>query len=100
MQIFNLKANKNGWRIHPEMKAEDESKFFKENYKSFHSAGRDMETLLFHVKVVHTNRVLFEKKEEKLKISMLDIEMGMRRFKLHNEIKTEEIPAFVRHIYM
>ena len=99
--IFNLKLFKDKWGIHDNFKAAEQKKFFKENYASFKYFGRDMETLLFHTKLAHANRVFFEPKEARGKINLTDIKGGYQRFELHNKIKkTDKMPMSVEHMYL
>ncbi|XWV26650.1 putative cfxQ-like protein [Tupanvirus soda lake] len=101
MEIFVLKVEKDKWSIHPHVKSDDIINFFKENFESFKYFGRDMETLLFHTKVSHSNRVFFEPKENKGKITIQDLKSGYQRFILHSNIKKEdEMPMSVKHMYL
>lgn len=100
MQIFNQKVYDNNWDFEDNFNKYEEELFFTKNISSFKYHGRDMETLLFHTKVVYTNRLFLESNPNKNKLTMKDIEYGFIRFKLHNDIqKEDEIPLSIRHIY-
>lgn len=102
LEIFELKIKKDNWNLHENIQKNDLTKFFKEKYKTFKYFGRDMETLLFHTKVVHSNRVFFESAENKYKITLEDIKIGYQRFLLHSNIKkdTNKIPSIIEHMYL
>jgi hypothetical protein len=88
-EIFWLKVDNDKWGSHPDLNRADKS-FFERNVKSFKFFGRDMETLLFHVKIAHSNRAFFETADLKGKITQTDIDNGFLRFKIHSHIKTED----------
>ncbi len=81
---------------------DEQKKFFKDNHKSFKYYGRDMETLLFHTKMAHSNRIFFESDDVKTKINMLDIKMGYKRLVIHNNIDkgNDKLPANISHMYV
>lgn len=99
--IFNLKVNNDGWKIDENLNPTEQQDFFKENHSAFKYFGRSIESLLFHTKVAHANRVFFESKDNRTKITMADIEMGFKKFAVHNSVKkdTSDMPLSVRHIY-
>lgn len=100
LEIFCLKVVKDNWQIDENVRETDIRKFFKDKYESFKYFGRDMETLLFHTKMAHSNRILFESKQFTKKITMLDIKNGYNRFLLHNGIKkAEPMSDSIRHLY-
>ena len=78
-QIFASKLAQNNWQYHAEISAKQIDDFFKRNYEQFKYYGRDMETLLFHVKLVHCKRALFNRKNKGI-ITMRDLETGMLNF--------------------
>lgn len=97
-QIFTMKVNKDNWCFDPDINLDKKEKFFSKNHKSFKYFGRDMETLLFHTKVAHSNRIFFLPSYHKNKITFEDIQSGYNRFNLHND-KDEELPPSIRHLY-
>ena len=98
--IFVLKVNKNNWSFSENIDLSKRNKFFRDKYKDFKYYGRDMETLLFHTKLAHSNRIFFEPIETKFKITMKDIEMGYERFCLHTDLNTNALSDSLSHIYM
>ena len=102
MEIFNGKVENDKWSIHPDFNKQKEAGFFKHNHKSFTYFGRDMETLLFHAKVAHSNRVFFEPHEMKSKLTLVDLENAFTRFQIHTSIKDikEKMPDQVQHMYI
>jgi hypothetical protein len=102
MEIFNLKVAQDGWKYDESVNPEECLAFFTENYNTFKYFGRDMETLLFHSKVSHANRVFFKDTNVKGKLTMEDIKSGYKRFFQHNAIKfdSKQIPISLRHMYI
>jgi len=98
-EIFRSKVINDKWLLHENINELQLLKFFTENYSNFKYFGRDMETLLFHAKVSHCNRIFFEPKDAAKKLTLDDIKIGYQRFIGHNKIAKDEIPISVRHIY-
>ena len=100
LDIFTLKVTNDKWAYHPDLDDETLLKFFTEKHSTFKYFGRDMETLLFHTKVVHSNRIFFEPKENKSKITFKDLKLGYQRFVIHGDVKKGGIPESVKHMYL
>jgi hypothetical protein len=102
LDIFILKVNKDKWIFHPNVNNKDLLKFFNEKYESFKYFGRDMETLLFHTKVAHSNRIFFDSKENTRKITLGDLMAGYQRFIVHNNIKNDknDMSLSVKQMYL
>ena len=81
-QIFKKKVDNIGWTLDNEITA----KWFDKNKKNFKFQGRDMETLLFKTKIVHSKRVFCRPLEEKTKIIVKDLEKGLELFLKNNEV--------------
>lgn len=101
-QIFDQKVIKDKWSYSEDINEIGLKKFFADNYDVFKYYGRDMETLLYHTKVAHCNRVFFEPKESTKKITNKDIQLGFDRFIMHqkSDSKSDEIMSdSIKHIY-
>ena len=83
MNIFIKKIKDDGWTINDNVLNED---WFEKNYNYFTNYGRDIETLLFKTKIVHSNRV-FGKLELFKKITLEDLNNGFNLFLDNNEVK-------------
>lgn len=79
--IFEKMVNESGW------KSDVELKFFKEHIKKFKHFGGDMENLFHKSKLAHSFRSLALKPEDKKKITMDDINYGMKLFVQDEEDK-------------
>uniref|UniRef100_A0A6C0LRB8 AAA+ ATPase domain-containing protein n=1 Tax=viral metagenome TaxID=1070528 RepID=A0A6C0LRB8_9ZZZZ len=98
MEIFHLKINNDKWLL--DVKIDKELDFFKTNYNMFKYFGRDMEILLFHTKVAHSNRVFLKDSQFRKIITMKDIKMGMKRFTMYSRKKIEEFSDISRSLYL
>lgn len=92
-QIFLQKVSDNKLFIKPGLPVEE---FFKKNIASFPYYGRDVETLLSHIKVAHRSRTFFATKGHKGIITMEDINAGYRKYSAHNKPKE----TVVTHMYI
>lgn len=84
-EIFIKKVNDCGWTLNESV---DVAWFEKEKDK-FKCFGRDMETLLFYVKISHSRRVFGLSDEDKRKITKADMKNGMDMFS-RNKPKDED----------
>jgi len=75
--IFEKKIVDNNWSI----KEEFNNEWFKKNKDFFTFYGRDMETLFSKVKIAHSKRVFCLPKDEKTKITIIDLEKGFQIYK-------------------
>lgn len=82
-QIFQKKIKDVGWSLKEEIPDE----WFEPKMDTFIFYGRDMETLLAKTKIAHGRRVFCKPKEEKMKLTMIDIERGYAMFIDNNEVK-------------
>ena len=85
-QIFEKKAKDNKWSFKDEL----DDKWFEQNKDCFKFFGRDMETLLAKSKIAHSRRVFCLDDTEKGKLSIKDLENGLKFFKEDNETKDEK----------
>ena len=76
-----------GWEI-----KEDElkEKWFTDNMDNFKFYGRDMETLFSKVKIAHSRRVFCKSKEEKTKLTIKDMERGLKTYLMNGADKEAE----------
>ena len=99
-EIFCLKVKNDGWSFDPSMDLDKRKKFFIQNKNSFTAYGRTMESLLFHTKIAHSNRVFFELEPGDKKISLTDIKKGLTRFLTHDSSqKQSDLSDSHKHMY-
>jgi SpoVK/Ycf46/Vps4 family AAA+-type ATPase len=91
-KIYEKKVRDCGWRLHEPVRLS----WFEDNMCYFKCYGRDMETLLSRVKIVHGRRV-FCSVHEKRQLTHADLEKGMALFTSNEEVKqrNERTPASV-----
>jgi len=99
LQIFSLKLTNDNWKYHLEFRREDRREFFIRHLKYFQYYGRDMENLLYHVKLSQINRIFLRDHMEKNTIVLEDMNSGMEKFKIHHK-KEDTIPKEIEHLYM
>ena len=87
MKIFEKKVKDAGWEI---KEGELKESWFSDNMNHFKFYGRDMETLFSKVKIAHSRRVFCKPKEEKTKITIKDMEKGLKTYLLNTEDKEAE----------
>jgi hypothetical protein len=75
-EIFKKKVADSKWKIGNV----DGEKWFKRWYDSFSGFGRDVETLLFKVKIAHSKRVYGKPDSEKRVIELADLDNGYKKF--------------------
>ena len=100
LKIFMLKLRQSGWDISDEKDNEDIEKLFEKHYPIFKHYGRDMETLVFHSKISHSNRVFFSDNATINTITIDDIKAGIARFKVHNSIKDVKTDISTSMMYL
>ncbi|AEX61379.1 putative CfxQ-like protein [Megavirus courdo7] len=93
-EIFKLKVLNDSWILD---ETENINIFFEKNHQSFKFYGRDMETLLFHTKIAHSKRIVFETENNKI-INLNDINEGFKRFMENNSDNSDN--ESLSHIYM
>lgn len=89
--IFMLKVNQQGWTAEP-----CRAWFSK---KIFTGYGRDMESLLFKVKVAHSRR-FFSERGTKKHITLADMNAGYKMFLEHKESKSNEVQKSLSLMYV
>lgn len=97
MEIFRKKVNETGWSL--EQNAISEG-WFKHNIAYFKYFGRDMETLFAKVKIAHSRRVFCLPKENKTKISSIDLNNGLMLFLENDEVKSRKPDNFISSMYL
>lgn len=92
--IFKLMVEEISWEL-----SEDATvNWFKDKKDTFESFGRDMESLLTHVKISHGRRIYGNEGTLK-KISIEDLDNGYKRF-IDNKKKKKDNISFLNHIYI
>jgi SpoVK/Ycf46/Vps4 family AAA+-type ATPase len=81
-KIYEKKVHDCGWRLHEPVRLS----WFQDNMCYFKCYGRDMETLLSRVKIVHGRRVFCSVKEKR-RLTHADMEKGMALFTSNEEVK-------------
>jgi SpoVK/Ycf46/Vps4 family AAA+-type ATPase len=84
-KIFVKKVHDCGWRLHEPVRLT----WFEDNMCYFKCYGRDMETLLSRVKIVHGRRVFCSVKEKR-RLTHADLEKGMALFISNEEVKNRK----------
>lgn len=94
-QIFHKKVHDIGWK----MKHNDipSIEWFEEKMDYFTYYGRDMETLLSKVKIVHSRRVFCLENEKKRVLTKKDMDNGFQKFLENNEVKNRKQDN--KHVY-
>jgi DNA polymerase III delta prime subunit len=87
-RIFCKKVNECGWSICDD--ATITGKWFDKNKPYFKFYGRDIETLLAKTKIAHSRRIFCKDKEEKMKLSLKDLENGLALFIKNDEVKNRK----------
>ena len=84
-QIFLKKVADIGWEIAENSNINED--WFKKNKDYFKYYGRDMETLLAKTKLAHSKRVFCKPENEKRKITLKDLDVGMQMYLNNDEVK-------------
>jgi hypothetical protein len=96
-KIFQKKINDAGWCLKEEIPGE----WFESKMDTFTFYGRDMETLLSKTKIAHGRRVFCKPKEDKMKLTMVDIKRGYDMFIDNNEVKERNNKnGNIKHMYL
>ncbi len=82
-QIFKTKLDK--WTVSSDI---DGEAWFKKNYNHFSGFGRDVEILLFKVKIAHSRRIYGKSDSEKCKIELADLNNGFETFLKNKKTST------------
>jgi len=95
-QIFQKKIIDVGWSL----KEDIPDDWFESKMDTFTFYGRDMETLLAKTKIAHGRRVFCKPKEDKKKLTMLDIKRGYDMFIDNNEVSERKKSCQIEHMYI
>ncbi|AQN68106.1 putative cfxQ-like protein [Saudi moumouvirus] len=93
-EIFKIKVENDKWFITDENEILN---LFIKNHNKFKYFGRDIETLLFHTKMAHSKRIIFENENNKI-INLEDIKNGLNKFLEHNSDKNNN--ESIEHLYL
>jgi AAA+ superfamily predicted ATPase len=78
--------------------------WFEKNLDYFKFFGRDIETLLAKTKIVHARRVFCKSQNEKMKITLKDLEKGFELYLKNDEVKkrkdTENFKNVIKTMYV
>jgi len=85
-QIFLKKVKDCNWQIDPDSNSKITPEWFEKNKDYFTFFGRDMETLLAKIKIVHGRRVFCKPVEEKRRITFVDLEKGFEYYLKNDEV--------------
>ena len=86
--IFHKKIREIGWEL--ESNKIPSIKWFDDKKEYFKYYGRDMETLLSKVKIVHGRRVFCLSMKDKKRLTMKDIDAGFKKFLDKEEVKNRK----------
>ena len=95
-QIFVKKVKDIGWSF---LDKKIKVNWFEKNLKYFKYFGRDIETLLSKVKIVHSRRVFCKNKNVKTKISIEDLDNGLQLFLENNENRQNNDEHIINSLY-
>jgi len=94
--IFLKKVKDIKWDIDESNKITKE--WFTKNLDYFKFFGRDIETLLAKTKIVHARRVFCKPQNEKMKISLEDLEKGFQLYLKNDEVKNRKAAENIKNI--
>ena len=86
--IFIKKVKEIGWLIDDNSKID--VNWFKKNMVYFKFFGRDIETLLAKIKIAHGKRVFCKLENEKKKITLVDMENGLKMYLKNDNVKSRK----------
>ncbi len=92
--IFKLMIKTISWSLNEKITSE----WFKDKKDTFESYGRDMESLVTHVKISHGRRIYGATEGNKTELSIEDMDAGYERF-IKNKKKKDE-KSFLNDIYI
>jgi AAA+ superfamily predicted ATPase len=94
--IFLKKVKDVKWNLDDSNKVTKE--WFTKNLDYFKFFGRDIETLLAKTKIVHARRVFCKPQNEKMKISLSDLEKGFQLYLKNDEVKNRKAAENIKNI--
>jgi hypothetical protein len=86
-KIFIKKVNECNWSIDIN---KINGQWFNNNLIYFKFFGRDIETLLAKTKIAHSRRIFGKSTEEKMKITISDLENGFKLYLKNSEVKNRK----------
>ena len=98
LAIFRKKTAEIGWTVDAADTALEP--WFEKNRKEFKSFGRDMEVLLFYVKIAHSKRVFGKSRDEpkRRQITISDLAEGLRVYLKNRKMKDRKPDENTRRI--
>lgn len=96
MEIYRKIVNLNEWFLKDDALSLE---WFKKNSKCFTNYGRDMEQLFTYTKICHSRRIYGKSKDEKKKISNVDLERALEIF-IENRKEKEENKSYLYSLYV
>ena len=96
MEIYKKIVRINEWSLKDEALSLE---WFKKHSKCFVNYGRDMEQLFTYTKICHSRRIYGKNKDEKKKISYIDIDKALKMF-MDNRKEQEEHKPFLYGLYV
>lgn len=98
MQILQKKIKEQLWEL------ENENilsiNWFEKRKENFKNYGRDMELLLFHIKIEHSKRIYGKDAKERKKITSIDLEKGYESFLENSKNKDKNLPNHIYGLYV
>jgi SpoVK/Ycf46/Vps4 family AAA+-type ATPase len=89
--IFLKKVKEINWEIvENDSNSKITKQWFEKNHDYFKFYGRDIETLLAKTKIVHARRVFCKPQNEKMKITLKDLEKGFALYLKNDEVKNRK----------
>lgn len=89
--IFLKKVKEINWEIvENDSNIKITKQWFEKNHDYFKFYGRDIETLLAKTKIVHARRVFCKPQNEKMKITLKDLEKGFALYLKNDEVKNRK----------
>jgi SpoVK/Ycf46/Vps4 family AAA+-type ATPase len=96
--IFLKKVNECKWSIDSDSESKITKIWFEKNLDYFKFFGRDIETLLAKTKIVHGRRVFCKPIEDKMKITIKDLENGFELYLRNDEVKKRKDKEHMKYL--
>jgi SpoVK/Ycf46/Vps4 family AAA+-type ATPase len=90
--IFVKKVANIGWSLSENISVN----WFKDKMDYFKCFGRDIETLLAKTKIAHSRRMFGKPEEEKRKITLVDLENGLKTYIDNSDIKQRQETEYLK----
>jgi SpoVK/Ycf46/Vps4 family AAA+-type ATPase len=88
--IFIKKVKEIGWEIAEAEETKINKDWFDKHIEYFKFFGRDIETLLAKTKIAHARRVFCKPQNEKMKLTLKDLENGFELYLKNDEVKNRK----------